>query len=158
MDYVIVAKTVAKLSDGMSMTRTISFHTVRHTKLCTDLNRSEPPYRSQPHRQPSAPHNNPYQAQRPNNLAVQRTPLPMSRVDGPSYGSGVGRRDGLAGNPGWGDVAGRSDLRSGGIGDPSGRCRCCVCGCAGAEDRIESDGCISALIPRYRGEVFPARA
>lgn len=80
----------------------------------------------------------------------------MSRVDGPSNGSGVGRRDGLAGSPGRGHVAGRSDLRSGGIGDPLSRGRYCVCGCAGAEDSNESNGCMSVPSPRDRGKVFQA--
>lgn len=102
--------------------------------------KSERPRRSQPQRHPSASNNNPYQAQRPNNdLAIQRTPLPVSRVDGTSNGSGVGRRDGLVGNPGGCDVAGRSDLRSGGIGDPLGCGRCYVCGRTGAENDIESN-------------------
>lgn len=106
--------------------------------------KSEIPRRLQPYRHPSAPNNNPYQAQRPDNdLAIQRTPLPVSRVDGPSDGSGVGRRDGLAGNPGGCYVAGRSDLRSGGIGDPLGCGRCCVRGRTGAGDRIRML-CVSA--------------
>jgi hypothetical protein len=123
-----------KLSNGISMGRPISFI---QTSVLTNLDEVERPRRSQTHRHPSASNNNPYQAQRPHNLAVQRTPLPMSRVDGPSNGSGVGRRDGLAGNPGRGYVAARSDLRSGGIGDPLGCGRCCVCGRTDAEDRIE---------------------
>lgn len=74
----------------------------------------------------------------------------MSRVDGPSDGSGVGRRDRLAGNSGWGYVAARSDLRSGGIGDPLGRGRCCVRGGTGAENEIKSNR-MGAHQPRLLG-------